>query len=143
MTRLSFLPQPFVKISLATRLDLTAYVIAGIHNEVARVWRVNADDSNGGELKFTGGAGKDDSVEVAICGDGSVLVAVSEASGAGASGSTSQPDVQRIAGVFPPYPGGTVDQPARNQANAATNMAHTALSQNEALEIRVTTLESL
>lgn len=106
MTRLTFLPAPFVKHAIARRGDLGAYVIAGIHNEKTRVWKVNADDSDGGELTITAGPGKDDSVDVWIDDDGSVFVSVSEASGAGASGSTSQPDVQRIGGVFPPYSGG-------------------------------------
>lgn len=103
MTRLSFLPQPFVKISQATRIDLDDYAIAGIHNERARVWKINADDTDGGELTFTAGPGKDDSVEIAIDRLGRVRVAVSEAAGSGASGSTSQPDVQYIADAFPPY----------------------------------------
>lgn len=110
MTRLTFIPAPFVKVAIATRDDLTQYVVAGIDTSSGdgrvRVWKVNSNFTNAGEIPFSGGAGKDDSVDVAIDRDGSILVMVSEAAGAGASGSTSQPDITRISGHFPAYSGG-------------------------------------
>lgn len=109
MTRLTFISAPFIKIAIATRDDLSQYVVAGIDSNAqrARIWKVNANFTDAGEIPFAGGAGKDDSVDVAIDRDGSILVMVSEAAGSGASGSTSQPDITRIPGIFPAYSGGS------------------------------------
>lgn len=175
MTRLSFIPAQFVKVTQATRADLAQYVVAGIYIKegapgVARAWKVNADGSDGGEITFVNESGKDDTVSAAILPSGDVRLVVSEAT-AGGSGATAQPVVYLIGGVFPPAPPyrPAVDDDARtqimscqhvantaydtargasSQANAATNMASSAIAINEqqaeqiaALDERMQTLE--
>lgn len=118
--RLSFIPAQTIKVAMATRADLSQFVVGGIHvvSSIGRVrlWKVNADLTNAGEITFPNEAGKDDSVSLAILPDGSVLVGISEAL-PGGTGATSGINVQRIAGVFPaaPAPSGTVDTFARQQ----------------------------
>src|SRR5262245_47268849 len=96
MTRLSFIPQQFIKTAEATRADLDQYIVAGIHlapgssTGVPRAWKVNADDTNGGEITWPKPAGKADSVACAILNDGSVRF-VTSAAAPGQSGSTAQP----------------------------------------------------
>lgn len=105
--RLSFIPAQFIKVCIATRSDLSQFVVGGIHvvNNVgtARLWKVNSDFTDGGEIIFPRGSGKDDTVAAAIERDGSVLVVVCEAA-PGGGGATSQPDAQRIPNVFLPSP---------------------------------------
>lgn len=144
MTRLSFIPAPFIKVTTAYRLDLQQFIIGGIHlgssGGVARLWKINLPDlSDGGEIPFNNASGKDDSVAVEILSNGDVLVAVSEALPPPSSGSTSQPDVTIIRGVFGPYQ--AVDMPARNQANAAQRTANLAIAQINNLDDRVSALE--
>lgn len=123
MTRLTFIPAQFIKVATAYRLDLGQFVIGGVHLApgatagVVRVWKVNlADLSNAGEIPFPNSVGKDDSVALEILHDGSLLITISEAV-PGGSGTTAQPDVTRIANVFPPYQvsTGTIDAVARQQ----------------------------
>lgn len=119
--RLSFIPAQTIKVAIATRADLAQFVVGGIHivSSVGRVrlWKVNPDLSNAGEIAFPNEAGKDDSVSLAILANGDLLISISEAT-PGGTGATSGINVQRVAGVFPPMPapvGGTVDTWARQQ----------------------------
>lgn len=112
MPRLSFIPAQFISVATAARRDLPQFVIGGVYiapgtsEGRVRLWKVNLSDfSNAGEIPFASGAGKDNTVDLEILDDGSLVVTISEASGAGAPGSSSQPNAQRLSGVFPPYTG--------------------------------------
>lgn len=145
MTRLTFIPPQFIKVATAYRLDLSQFIVGGIHippgssNGVARMWKVNLTDfSDGGEIPFENAIPKDDSIAIEILSSGDVLVTRSEAA-PGGGGATSQPVVTRIPGVFGPYQ--AVDQPARWQANAAQRTANLAIEQIKDLDARVDALE--
>jgi len=149
--RLDFIPAQTIKVQSAYRVDLTQFIVAGVHvvgsTGRARAWKVNiADLSDAGEITFPNEIGKDDSVSPIIIASGDVLFIVSEAA-PGGGGATASPVVYRVAGVFGKYE--TVDTAARWQALAATNMAHAAqrtadaaLVRIDALDERVTDLES-
>lgn len=143
--RLTFIPAQTIKIEMATRPDLTQFVVGGIYiapgMSVGRVrlWKVNADLSDGGEIPFETDSGKDDSVALAILPTGDLLVTVGEAS-PGGGGATTQPAVYLKTDIFPAVPG-CVDYPARWQANAATKMAAAAGQGVAALTVRVEALE--
>jgi hypothetical protein len=108
MTRLSFIPAQFISVATASRRDLSQFLLGGIYiapgtsEGRVRLWKINSDFSNGGEISITTGAGKDNTVALEILDNGDVLVTISEASGALAPGSSSQPDCQRLHAVFPP-----------------------------------------
>jgi hypothetical protein len=92
---------------MAKRSDLSQFVVAGMINEKARAWKVNADYSNAGEIPIPAGSGgKVDSIDLEIDNAGTLIITLSQASAPGASGSTSQPEVVPIPGIFPPYSGG-------------------------------------
>ena len=123
-TRLTWIPSQTIKIVMADRIDLAQFVLGGIYIQPgldprARIWKVNADLSNGGELLFSNQAGKDDSLALRILMNGDVQAILSEAL-PGQSGSTAQPEVYTIPGVFPAYSAatGTIDAIARQQIAA-------------------------
>ena len=110
MTRLSFIPQQFIKVAIAARSDLSQIVVGGIHIApgssagVVRQWKVNVPAmTDGGEIVFANAADKDDSVDYEIDDDGSLLITWAQAA-PGGGGATSQPEIVRIPNVFPPAP---------------------------------------
>lgn len=115
MTRLTFIPAQTIKVAMATRPDLDQFIVGGVHiapgTSIGRVrlWKVAlADLTAGEEIPFETETGKDDSVVFEILPTGDLLITISEAT-PGGGGSTAQPAVYRIAGVFPPQsapPGG-------------------------------------
>jgi hypothetical protein len=150
MTRLSFIPAQAIKVAHDQRSDLAQYVAACIYIApdssagVPRAWVVNADDTDAREIPIDlSGIGKADSVSVKVLANGSVRLLVSAAQ-PGQSGSTAQPVSIVVPNVFPPAPplSACIDQPARNQANAATNMAHAAQIDADALEVRMAQVEA-
>lgn len=112
MTRLTFIPQQFVKVATAARPDLNQIIVGGIHiapnssSGVVRQWKVNIPAmTNGGEITFANAADKDDSVDYEIDDDGSLIITWCQAA-PGGGGATSQPEIVRIANVFPVAPSG-------------------------------------
>jgi len=150
MTRLEFIPSQCIKINQDQRDDLAQWVICGIHIApnssagVARAWKVNADNTDAGEIVIPSEGGKDDTVACKVLSDGGVRFVVSEAEAPGASGSTARPFAYVVPNVFPPRTDyrPAVDQPARNQANSCTNMIHANNASLEALEVRVNANEA-
>jgi len=147
MTRLSFIPAQFIKCAQDQRDDLDRYVVAGIHIAlgssagVGRAWVVNADGTDGGELHWPNSADKDDSISIKVLNNGSVRIVWCQAA-PGGGGATSQPDAVVIPDVFPPHADyrPAIDDDCRWQANQATNMAHAAQRDADALETQMAAL---
>lgn len=107
--RLTWIPQQFIKPSLAYRIDLAQCVVSGIYlapgstEGVPRAWKVNLPSmSNGGEIPIPLDLGKADGVSAIITREGHVIFEVCQAL-PGQSGTTSQPVMYLVPDVFPDY----------------------------------------
>ena len=138
-TRLTSIPQPFIKLAAASRDGLEWFVLGGIYAPAGaqpsvRLYKINGNLS----VEPIGGAfgtvGKDDSVALHVLPSGTLRVVVSEAavdaSGISASGTTSEPTVYDFPGIFPIYTTpatGTIDSVTRSLLKTIAKTITTAL----------------
>jgi hypothetical protein len=143
MTRLSYIPQQFIKCGHDQRDDLDQWVVVGIHLApdssagVGRAYVINADNTLDRELSWSNTADKDDSISVKVLRSGDVRIVWCQAA-PGGGGVTSQPEAVIIPGVFAPrgeyMP--ARDQPARDQAVSCQHVANTAFTNTQNLNTR-------